>query len=241
MRLSLSSLNTDVFLIIVSYLDGASRIRLSHVGFKESSLRVFFNRNCQSFRRALRLSNEARAFWSYAHTPTIHYTSIAESLADYSKTDHKRAALRFWKNLTNQSSKTPRLVRNIMLPFQRHRLHAYVPGTRWFFFVEQRSIAEGPSQEIRCLDLSTARPISGSISISSAIISISAEQGSKPNEVTLICGRRQAIDPNLSQGGTHASSGTEERAPHRLVPLLVPRVKSRNVGITDLETYSTAA
>src|SRR5258708_34892606 len=95
--------------------------------------RIYF----QAFRRALQLSNGTRAFWSYAHTPTIHYKSIAESLNDYSEKDHKRAALRFWKNLTNQSSKMPRLVRSIMLPFQRHRLYVYVPGTRWFFFVEQ--------------------------------------------------------------------------------------------------------
>lgn len=44
MWLSLSNLNTDVFLVIVSYLDGASRIRLSHVRFKESLLHVFFYR-----------------------------------------------------------------------------------------------------------------------------------------------------------------------------------------------------
>ena len=239
MWLSLSNLNTDVFLVIVSYLDGASRIRLSHVRFKESPLHFFLSRNCQSFRQALRLSNETRAFWSCAHTPTIYYTYIAKSLADYSKKDHKHAALRFWKNLTNQSSKTPRLVRSIMFPFHRHRLHAHAPGTRWFFFVEQRSPTEKPNQEIRCLDLSTTRSVSGSISISSSIISIAAQQGSKPNEVTLICSRPQVIDPNLSRGYTHTSLG--ERALHRLVLVLVPCLKSKNIGVANLAISSTEA
>ena len=239
MRLSLSSLNTDVFLIIVSYLDGASRIRLSHVRLNSKNLRFIDRMYCQSFRRAFRLSNETRAFWSYAHTPTIYYTSIAESLTDYCQKDHKRAALSFWKNLTNQSSETPQLVRSIMLPFHRHRLHAYVPGTRWFFFVEQRSTAEVPSREIRCLDLGTARSVSGSINISSSIISITAEQGSRLNEVTLICSRLQAIDPNPSQGYTHTSSGIEGGVPHRLVPVLVSRTESRNIGVTNLAIYST--
>jgi len=129
-----------------------------------------------------------------------------------------------------------------MLPFQRHRLNAYVPGTRWFFFVEQRSVVwEGPNQEIRCLDLSTARPVSGSISIPSSIVSITAEQGTKPNEATLICSQPRAIDPKLSQEDTHASSETEEHTLHRLVPLMNPRVKSRIVGVINLVIHSAVA
>lgn len=128
-----------------------------------------------------------------------------------------------------------------MFPFHRHRLHAHAPGTRWFFFVEQRSPTEKPNQEIRCLDLSTTRSVSGSISISSSIISIAAQQGSKPNEVTLICSRPQVIHPNISQGRTHTSLGIEERALHRLVLVLVPCMKSKNIGVANLSISSTEA